>query len=303
MERHRSPGASDASRHVGERRPGAVDLRRAHPVRCLPEHHPCAGPHRARRRAAAVGAAAICRRSRRCRSTRARPRSRRMFSDAIDITYIGPNPAINAFAQSNGEAIRIIAGATSGGAFLVVKPEINTAADLEGKKIATPQLGNTQDVALRAWLKEQGPGDRHRRRRRRLDRAPGERADARDVPGRHDRRRLGARAVGDPPDQRGRRQGPRRRARPVARGPVRDDPPHRRAPSSWRSTRTSSKRILLANVAGRRLRSTSDPAEAQADRQRRDRGDHRRKPIGRGAARRRPGPTSPSPSTRSPRRC
>ena len=79
-----------------------------------------------------------------------------LFSDGLDATYIGPNPAINAFAQSNGEAIRIISGATSGGAFLVVKPEITTAADLRGKTLASPQLGNTQDVALRAWLTEQG---------------------------------------------------------------------------------------------------------------------------------------------------
>jgi NitT/TauT family transport system substrate-binding protein len=79
-----------------------------------------------------------------------------ILAGALDASYIGPNPAINAFAQSNGEAIRVISGATSGGAFLVVKPEINSAADLKGKKIATPQLGNTQDVALRYWLKQQG---------------------------------------------------------------------------------------------------------------------------------------------------
>ncbi|HUP74153.1 MAG TPA: ABC transporter substrate-binding protein [Acidimicrobiales bacterium] len=79
-----------------------------------------------------------------------------ILAGAIDAAYIGPNPAINAFAQSNGEAIRIVSGATSAGAFLVVKPEINSAADLKGKKVATPQLGNTQDVALRYWLKQQG---------------------------------------------------------------------------------------------------------------------------------------------------
>lgn len=79
-----------------------------------------------------------------------------LLSDAIDATYIGPNPAINAFGQSNGEAIRIIAGATSGGAFLVVRPSINSPADLRGKKLASPQLGNTQDVALRSWLAAQG---------------------------------------------------------------------------------------------------------------------------------------------------
>ncbi len=77
-------------------------------------------------------------------------------SDAIDATYIGPNPAINAYAQSNGEAIRIVSGATSGGAFLVVKPGIKGVKDLKGKKVASPQLGNTQDVALRTYLKQKG---------------------------------------------------------------------------------------------------------------------------------------------------
>lgn len=89
-----------------------------------------------------------------------------LFANAIDATYVGPNPAINAWAQSKGTAIKIIAGATSGGAALVVKPTINSAADLKGKKVATPQVGNTQDVALRSWLKDanltapaQGGGD------------------------------------------------------------------------------------------------------------------------------------------------
>jgi NitT/TauT family transport system substrate-binding protein len=79
-----------------------------------------------------------------------------MFANSLDITYVGPNPAINAFQKSNGQAVRLIAGATSGGAGLVVKPSINGPADLKGKKLATPQLGNTQDVALRSWLKQNG---------------------------------------------------------------------------------------------------------------------------------------------------
>jgi sulfonate transport system substrate-binding protein len=79
-----------------------------------------------------------------------------IFADALDITFIGPNPAINAFAKSKGEAVRVIAGSTSGGAFLVVKPGINGPSDLKGKKLASPSLGNTQDVALRSWLKAQG---------------------------------------------------------------------------------------------------------------------------------------------------
>lgn len=79
-----------------------------------------------------------------------------LLSGAIDATYIGPNPAINGFAKSSGTAVRIIAGVTSGGAYLVVKPTIDGFADLRGKKLATPQLGNTQDVALRTWLLENG---------------------------------------------------------------------------------------------------------------------------------------------------
>lgn len=76
-----------------------------------------------------------------------------LFSGALDATYIGANPAINAYAQSGGDAIRVISGATSGGASLVVRPGITTAADLKGAKLATPQRGGSQDVALRHWLK------------------------------------------------------------------------------------------------------------------------------------------------------
>ena len=79
-----------------------------------------------------------------------------LFSGAIDAAYLGPNPAINGWAQSKGKGLKIIAGSTSGGAGLVVKPGINGPADLAGKKLATPQLGNTQDVALRSWLKQNG---------------------------------------------------------------------------------------------------------------------------------------------------
>ncbi|RNL48745.1 ABC transporter substrate-binding protein [Arthrobacter oryzae] len=75
---------------------------------------------------------------------------------ALDAAYIGPNPAINSFVQSKGESIRIIAGAAAGGAQLVVKPGITSAADLRGKTLSTPQLGGTQDVALRAWLQKEG---------------------------------------------------------------------------------------------------------------------------------------------------
>jgi NitT/TauT family transport system substrate-binding protein len=74
---------------------------------------------------------------------------------ALDLTYIGPNPSIAGFASTKGTLIRIIAGSTANGAQLIVKPSINKVADLAGKKIASPQLGNTQDVALRSWLASQ----------------------------------------------------------------------------------------------------------------------------------------------------
>jgi NitT/TauT family transport system substrate-binding protein len=79
-----------------------------------------------------------------------------IFSGALDATYIGPNPTVNAFSKSKGEAVRVVSGAASGGVALVVKPTITSVEQLRGKKIATPQLGNTQDVALRYWLKEKG---------------------------------------------------------------------------------------------------------------------------------------------------
>lgn len=79
-----------------------------------------------------------------------------LFSGALDIAYIGPNPTVNAFVESQGDAVRVISGAASGGAALVVSEDIKSAADLSGKTLATPQLGNTQDVALRFWLKQQG---------------------------------------------------------------------------------------------------------------------------------------------------
>jgi len=81
-----------------------------------------------------------------------------LFSGAIDMTYIGPNPAITGYVRSQGEALRIVAGATSGGASLVVRNDsgIDKPEDFHGKKVASPQMGNTQDVALRAWLKAHG---------------------------------------------------------------------------------------------------------------------------------------------------
>jgi NitT/TauT family transport system substrate-binding protein len=77
-----------------------------------------------------------------------------VFAQSIDLTYVGPGPALNAYTKSNGEEVRLIAGAANGGAALVVQPDQNlkVAGDFRGKKIATPQLGNTQDISCRAWL-------------------------------------------------------------------------------------------------------------------------------------------------------
>jgi len=81
-----------------------------------------------------------------------------LFAGAIDVTYIGPNPAINGYVRSQGEALRIVSGATSGGAALIVRADsgIQKPQDFHGKKIASPQMGNTQDVALRSWLQKNG---------------------------------------------------------------------------------------------------------------------------------------------------
>jgi len=81
-----------------------------------------------------------------------------IFANSIDLTYVGPGPALNAYTKSNGEETRLIAGAANGGAGLVVQADQNlkSPADFRGKKIATPQLGNTQDISCRAWLTEGG---------------------------------------------------------------------------------------------------------------------------------------------------
>jgi NitT/TauT family transport system substrate-binding protein len=88
-----------------------------------------------------------------------------LFAGAIDAAYIGPNPAITGYVQSQGKEVRIVAGATSGGALLVVREgaAIAKPADFANKKIATPQLGNTQDVAFRTWLQRNGLKDRDHR--------------------------------------------------------------------------------------------------------------------------------------------
>lgn len=79
-----------------------------------------------------------------------------LFAGSIDASFIGPNPAISGYQKSDGEALRIVAGTTSGGASLVVREGINSVEDLAGTTLATPSLGNTQDVALRKWLADEG---------------------------------------------------------------------------------------------------------------------------------------------------
>jgi NitT/TauT family transport system substrate-binding protein len=89
-----------------------------------------------------------------------------LLAGQLDAAYVGPNPAINAWQKSSGKAIKIVSGVASGGAALVVKPSISSVSQLKGQKLATPSLGNTQDVALRYYLKshaltttETGGGD------------------------------------------------------------------------------------------------------------------------------------------------
>lgn len=81
-----------------------------------------------------------------------------VLTGSVDLTYVGPNPAVNAHARSKGAEVRVLAGATRGGAALVVQGDgrIGGPADFRGRTIATPQLGNTQDVACRAWLLDRG---------------------------------------------------------------------------------------------------------------------------------------------------
>jgi NitT/TauT family transport system substrate-binding protein len=81
-----------------------------------------------------------------------------IFAGQLDLAYVGPNPAISGYVRSQGQALKIVAGATSGGAALVVRGglRIQKPEDFRGRKIASPQLGNTQDVALRAWLAKYG---------------------------------------------------------------------------------------------------------------------------------------------------
>ncbi len=81
-----------------------------------------------------------------------------LFANSIDVAYVGPGPAINGFLNSENHNVKILAGAASGGASFIVHPnsEINSVSDFAGKKIAAPQIGNTQDVSLRHYLSENG---------------------------------------------------------------------------------------------------------------------------------------------------
>jgi NitT/TauT family transport system substrate-binding protein len=81
-----------------------------------------------------------------------------VFANSVDLTYVGPNPALNAYARSRGEEVRVVAGAVNGGSALVVQPDsgLKQPSDFRGKRIGTPQLGNTQDVSARAWLADAG---------------------------------------------------------------------------------------------------------------------------------------------------
>ena len=79
-----------------------------------------------------------------------------ILAGQLDAAYVGPNPAINAWQKSGGTAIKIVSGVATGGASIVVKSNISGASALKGQSLATPSLGNTQDVALRYWLKQQG---------------------------------------------------------------------------------------------------------------------------------------------------
>ena len=130
-------------------------------------------------------------------TTPGRARWRRSSPDRIDLTYVGPNPRSTPTSESRGDEIRVLAGAAEGGAALVVPGDgrIKTPADFRGRKVATPQFGNTQDVAARAWLTAAGIQG-HADGRRRVGGADGQSRPAGAVHRGRDRRRVDGRAVG-----------------------------------------------------------------------------------------------------------
>ncbi len=149
----------------------------------------------------------------------------------LDASYVGAGPAVIAWFRSEG-GLRVVAGAVSGGAVLVVR-DARSAADLVGKRVGSPQLGNTQDVALRTWLRAQGLSDRGGDRG--VEVTPLSNADnlAMFAPGRA-RGRVGARALGRAARRRGGREDPRRREDALGGRPVPDHRARRAraAPSS-----------------------------------------------------------------------
>ena len=223
-----------------------------------------------------------------------------LFADAIDATYIGPNPAINGFAKSNGEALRIVSGATSGGAFLVVKPEITSPADLAGNDAR--HAGARQHPGRRAACL--AAGERPVGRRvgwwRRLDQAAGERATldafkAGDIDGAWVPEPWATRLIQE------------------GGGTVLVD-----ERDLWPDGQYVTTHLIVAtkfldehpDVVKRCCKVmwtatdfvNANPEESQTARQRRDRGDHPEADERR-RARRRHGRTSRSPPTRSPARC
>ena len=124
-----------------------------------------------------------------------------LFSGAIDMTYVGPNPAISGYVRSNGEALRIVAGAASGGVALVVRNDsgIRKPEDFHGKRVASPQLGNTQDVAL-ARLVESSWHEVQRQRWRRASDSAGQSRPVDTLFAEAARCFLGSRALGHTPD-------------------------------------------------------------------------------------------------------
>ncbi len=143
-----------------------------------------------------------------------------LFAGAIDITYVGPNPAINGYVRSSGQALRVVAGAASGGASLIVRNDsgINQPQDFHGKRVASPQFGNTQDVALRNWLKNHGMKSNDKGGDVQIVPRGQSRSVLSPLPEKRSRRRMGSRTLGHTPDSRG--QWPSLCRRALSSGPT-----------------------------------------------------------------------------------
>ena len=81
-----------------------------------------------------------------------------IFAGSIDIAYVGPGPIINGFLKSDGKDIKILSGAASGGASFIIQPNsgLESLENFDGKRIASPQISNSQDVSLRYYLESHG---------------------------------------------------------------------------------------------------------------------------------------------------